>query len=267
MASVVESSPIHSPPGHDVRRPKGILKNSYQNSPPTSPQRERSMSEKEITIANTQINAGHRRSSSGARPAGSRRQSAHESDNNGDAAAMRLQWDEANLYLTEQERTSTMKITEPKTPYAQHYDPAEDPSDDEQETDPLDRAGAVGQAARGPAKDDIPSLSLGEPEEAVPSPPPMARTPSGGEKSVHVDDESLGPHTDNDHLVGLSPEEREKHRKFEELRKRHYEMGNVAQLLGHPEDLPEDEDEDDDAGAGAGAAGVPPVPRVPNGSA
>ena len=215
------------------------------------------MSEKEITIANTQINAGHRRSSSGARPPGSRRQSAHESDHNGDSA-QRLQWDEANLYLTEQERTSTMKITEPKTPYAKHYDPAEDPSDDEaQEVDPLDRAGAVVQGARGNAKDDIPSLSLGEPEEAVPSPPPMARTNSSSEKTVHVDDESLGHRSDDD-LVGLSPEEREKHRKFEELRKKHYEMGNVAQLLGHPEDLPEDDDDEDD---------VPPVPRAPNGSA
>ena len=38
----------------------------------------------------------------------------------------RLKWDEANLYLTEQERTAKMKIDEPKTPYAPHYDPAED---------------------------------------------------------------------------------------------------------------------------------------------
>ena len=39
---------------------------------------------------------------------------------------MRLKWDEANLYLTEQEKNSTMKIDEPKTPYAKHYDPADD---------------------------------------------------------------------------------------------------------------------------------------------
>jgi protein phosphatase inhibitor 2 len=263
MTTIMDNSIVHSPPGPDARRPKSILKNSFQKSPPTSPirQRERSMSEKEITIANTQINAGHRRSSSGARPTGSRRQSGHESDHNGDSS-QRLQWDEANLYLTEQERTSTMKIDEPKTPYAKHYDPAEDPSDDEaaapqtEEHDPLDRAGAAVPPARGAAKDDIPSLSLGEPEEAVPSPPPMARTPSGGEKTAHIDDKSIGHRSDDD-LAGLSPEEREKHHKFEQLRKRHYEMGNVAQLLGHPEDLPEDDDDEED---------VPPVPRVPNGS-
>ena len=43
-----------------------------------------------------------------------------------DETSPRLKWDEANLYLTEQQRDSTMKITEPKTPYAQRYDPSED---------------------------------------------------------------------------------------------------------------------------------------------
>ncbi|KAH7318146.1 hypothetical protein B0I35DRAFT_478683 [Stachybotrys elegans] len=252
MASIVESSPIHSPPGPDAKRPKGILKNSYHGSPPTSPQRERSMSEKEITIANTQINAGHRRSSSAARLAASRRQSSHA---DGLDLSQRLKWDEANLYLTEQERTATMKIDEPKTPYAKHYNPAEDPSDEDEEADPLDASAADRKTARRGAEDDIPGLSLGEPEEEVPAPPPMVRQNSGSEKSVHVDDESFSD--GHDGLVGLSAEEREKHRKFEELRKKHYEMGNVAQLLGHPEDLPEDEDDD---------AAPPPMPPMPNGA-
>lgn len=43
-----------------------------------------------------------------------------------------MKWDEANLYLTEQEKSSTMKIDEPKTPYAKRYDPEED--DDEMRT-------------------------------------------------------------------------------------------------------------------------------------
>jgi protein phosphatase inhibitor 2 len=42
-------------------------------------------------------------------------------------------------------------------------------------------------------------------------------------------------------LPNASQEEREKHRKFEELRKKHYEMKNVKDLLGHPDD---DEDEE-----------------------
>jgi protein phosphatase inhibitor 2 len=58
------------------------------------------------------------------------------------------------------------------------------------------------------------------------------------DKAVHVNDDQ----PDN---VGLSAEEREKHRKFEEMRKKHYEMKNVANLLGHPENL-DDVDEDED---------------------
>ncbi|KAF7559398.1 hypothetical protein G7046_g4753 [Stylonectria norvegica] len=232
-----------------------ILKNSYQKSPPTSPP---PTTDKEITIANTQINAGHRRTSSAARPAGSsRRQSAHSSA--GDdltESSQRLKWDEANLYLTEQERSSTMKITEPKTPYAKHYDPNEDPSDDE---GPLDQSGHSRKGPRPGAEDDIPGLSLGEPEEEVPEGFTPSR--SGSEKSVHVEEDIGSGHNAEDEMANMSPEEREKHLKFERLRKKHYEMKNVAQLLGHPEELPEDEEEDDGTGA------IPPMPRAPNGSA
>ena len=137
-----------------------------------------------------------------------------------------------------------MKITEPKTPYAKHYDPAEDPSDDE--APPSGSAGA-----RTRAEDDIPGLSLGEPEEELPQ-------EASHDKTVHVAEEAASHSAEDDDLVGLSPEEREKHRKFEEARKRHYEMKNVAQLLGNPEALPDDEDDGDEPA-------VPPVPRVPNG--
>ncbi|KAL8364937.1 hypothetical protein RB595_003972 [Gaeumannomyces hyphopodioides] len=252
MATAVSSSPIpHSPPhAGEVKRPKGILKNSFQRSPPVSPGAEQPpnsavdaheppesppMTDKELTIHNTQYNAGHRRSSSTARPgAASRRQSSRTPSHQGedeDESNMRLKWDEANLYLTEQDRTSTMKIDEPKTPYAKHYDPAEDPSDDED----VDMGGsssnsnaAEGAKRRaGSSSDEIPGLSLGEPEEAVP-------------------DEFA----------------REKHRRFNQLRKKHYEMKDVAQLLGHPEDLDDMADDDDEDGSAA-----PPVPPMPNGRA
>ena len=237
------------------------------------------MSGKEVTIANTNINAGHRRSSSAARNStGSRRQSANNSDDLAQSS-QRLQWDEANLYLTEQDRTSTMKITEPKTPYAKHYDPAEDPSDEEDNEqaiadgeegpDPLGGAHPRAKGLRTRASDDIPGLSLGEPEEAVPEDAEGGAAGSSSssrhsnhhhEKTVHVDDESVGHGPEEDDLVGLSPEEREKHRKFEEMRKKHYEMKNVAQLLGNAQGLP-DEDEEEDDGA------PPPMPRIPNGTA
>jgi protein phosphatase inhibitor 2 len=129
-----------------------------------------------------------------------------------------------------------MKITEPKTPYARHYEPSED--EDEEMVD-------------GEPREEIPGLSLGEPEEAVPE----GEFISGRKQSkVHVNDEDATPQHDaeNDYL-GMTPEEREKHRKFEELRKKHYEMKNVAKFLGHPEEL-EDLDDDSDK--------VPEVPTI-----
>lgn len=171
--------------------------------------------------------------------------------------SQRLKWDEANLYLTEQERSSTMKITEPKTPYAKYYDPAEDPSDEDEDMEDVDLAPdevSRSHRRRLAGEDDIPAMSLGEPEEAIPE------SESGKEKqlkAVQVGDRSRdddGLH-DEEELVGLSPEEQEKHRRFEEMRKKHYEMKDVAHLLGHPDVLPDDDDDDDVP---------PPMPPLPN---
>jgi protein phosphatase inhibitor 2 len=146
-----------------------------------------------------------------------------------------LKWDEANLYLTEQEKSSTMKIDEPKTPYAKHYDPAEDEDEmrmldtDELKVDELEMGRSPGRD-KGTREDEIPGLNLGEPEEEVPV------DGEKREKAVHV--------AADDH-VGLSREEVEKHKKFEEMRKKHYEMKNVADLLGHPEELDELDDDGD----------------------
>jgi len=254
-------------------RPKGILKNSFHKSPPqprpldapvSEPNpvaiAERAQSDKEITLQNTMQNAGHRRSPSSSRPGGSRRQSSNTPTLPDEESSMRLKWDEANLYFTEQDKSSTMKIDEPKTPYAQRYDPSED--DEEMRTldaeeilvdekDKLDTLQPIKK--RHAREEEIPGLDLGEPEEMVPEndigeAPRMTRSRSGssrsGEKSVHVKEDGA------DVNVGASKEEQEKHKKFEAMRKRHYEMRNVASLLGHPEDgAPaddEDEEEDDD---------------------
>ncbi|KAL2272573.1 hypothetical protein FJTKL_06291 [Diaporthe vaccinii] len=296
MAEVVEITDAvsHSPPPPNAKRPKGILKNSsYQGrSPPISPVAVASnshavdpttpdpnLSDKEVTIQNTQINAGHRRSSSAARPVGSRRQSSRTPSvtDPAEEADPRIKWDEANLYLTEQERTSTMKITEPKTPYAKHYDPTEDPSDDDDINAPGEGSSGINIRKRkdgshhgkGQNEDDIPGLSLGEPEEAVPDVPAdeveLKRQHRGSGSAVHID----GVAQDE---AGLSPEELEKHRRFEEMRKKHYKMTSVVHTLGHPEEIDtlaaEDDEEDDDDGAQGGAsngAAVPPVPPLPSG--
>lgn len=158
---------------------------------------------------------------------------------------MRLKWDEANLYLTEQEKSSTMKIDEPKTPYAKHYDPTEDEAEvhaidadeimvDELEMDKARMGRSPGKSAKA-REEEIPGLSLGEPEEAVPD----------TEFDEHGKKREGRVHVDGEEHVGLSAEEREKHRKFEELRKKHYEMKNVASLLGHPEELEAMDDDEE----------------------
>jgi len=160
-----------------------------------------------------------------------------------------------------------MKINEPKTPYARHYDPAEDPSDEDEplESEHADGEGSTAQSSRRRpgADDEIPGLSLGEPEEEVPE-HEFAPRP----RAVHVNSNESGHDADEkEYEVGLSAEEREKHRRFEEMRKKHYEMKNVAALLGHPEKLEvdDDEEEDDDEDRNA-APPVPPLPRPVNGS-
>ncbi|KAI9765306.1 MAG: hypothetical protein M1840_007505 [Geoglossum simile] len=305
----------HSPPhihGGDVKRPKGILKNSsFHRSPPqpalsaaTAPASQidpparpelgdHQLSEKDITLQNTLQNAGHRRSSSsGIRSSISRRHSAAagagtEDDDN----KMRLKWDEANLYLTEQEKSSTMKINEPKTPYARRYDPTEDDVEMHQldasdlVVDELDRVTGL----HGAKEEDIPGLELGEPEEAIPTPitgnDRLTRMGSmKSEKQVVLDPDAsdgeggrVSPHRPDGGFE--SEEEEEKHRKFQELRRRHYEMKDVKGLLGygrshlpsvletfsnemsphnrHPEELDELEEDED-------MNGIPDVPMLPN---
>lgn len=247
------NSPLHSPTSHP-ERPKGILKNSssYRSNshdtpfgdaaPAVSPLAERphlsrEKSEKEIVLENTLHNAGpgHRRSSSNARASTSRRQSGaspHLDEN-----SPQLKWDEANLYINEQNRDSTMKIDEPKTPYAKQYDPAED----EEEIEMLDAKDLnVDELDAKPRRrhkvEDIPEFDLGEPELRARR---ESQTPESEKRVLVEPEEDKGYH--GELPPNATQEEKEKHRKFEELRKKHYEMRNVKDLLGHAE-----EDDDDD---------------------
>ncbi|MCJ1241519.1 hypothetical protein MMC14_009524 [Varicellaria rhodocarpa] len=148
-----------------------------------------------------------------------------------------------------------MKINEPKTPYAKHYDPSEDSDDirtldaDDLMVDELDKAKTMAKTRT--REDEIPGLELGEPEEAIPTSSMSNAGSEGlsrsgsvkGEKQVVVDPaaDADGGHGE---MAGWSREEIEKHRKFEEMRKKHYEMKEVKGLLGHPENVDIDEDDD-----------------------
>ncbi len=196
------------------------------------PELNRQMSEKEIVLHNTLRNAGgaHRRSSSNPRGPPSRRHSSNliESDENNP----RLKWDEANLYLTEQQRDSTMKITEPKTPYAKQYDPAEDEEEisalnvEDLMVDELDKAQEEKKHLRA-KEDDIPGLDIGEPEMEA-----SGKETPDSEKRVMVDTILTDDGRHGEETLDMTAEEKEKHRKFEEMRRKHYEMRNVKDLLG-----------------------------------
>ncbi|KAL8677422.1 MAG: hypothetical protein Q9186_006155, partial [Xanthomendoza sp. 1 TL-2023] len=254
-----------------------ILKKSFRNSPPPpasvssnpdpltttnsnplyTPQSlpfepSQPLSEKDLVLQNTLQNAGHRRNSSNPHASVSRRQSSSAGLGQDINPEGRLKWDEANLYLAEQEKSATMKIDEPKTPYAQRYEPTEEEEAEMQMLDAedlqVDELDQIKAKKKQPSMRDrdIPGLELGEPEEPFALDGGSSSSGGGlsragsvkGEKQVVVDPVKDGGHHGEEN-VGLSAEEREKHRLFEQRRKQHYEMKDVKDLLGHPEELDE----------------------------
>ena len=242
----------------------GILKNSTSNHHISAQAQAQAQAQahaqaQEVTLQNTLQNAGRRRSSSATTRRGStsRRSSlanTHHHDAAGDENSPRLKWDEANLYLTEQEKTAKMKIDEPKTPYAPQYKPAEDDDEMEQlelaeaeeslidaqdvKVDELDREKKVTNPRRGVSDDEIPDLELGESEE------PIHANGGGGESDRIVRERRLSNDSnkgekhvvvgedDGDHLM-TTEEAEAKHRNFEQARKKHYEMRNIKEILAY----------------------------------
>jgi len=214
--------------------------------PHPSPANLNAQEERELVLQNTLQNAGHRRSSSAARRASaSRRHSAVASVNNDeDPDKMRLKWDEANLYLAEQESGDRMKITEPKTPF--QYGDAMEEEEDDVAIDPryvnVDEVDlARNKSEKKPRESDIPGLELGEPEEELGGGPGteddrIVRSSSlsrENSKEKHVSVSEGSPGAEFSEQVGMpTREEQEKHREFEQHRKKHYEMKDIKSLLG-----------------------------------
>lgn len=129
-----------------------------------------------------------------------------------------LQWDEINLYKTEQEKAATMKIDEPKTPYEGGFDPN-------------------GEYYRDDEEQEIPDFSLGEGQFEHED---VSQSMNGGqllndEKPLEEGEEEEEKEEEATPLLA-----EDKHRKFDEMRKAHYHL--AANPLKHKIEVP-DEDE------------------------
>ena len=165
-----------------------------------------------------------------------------------------MKWDEANLYLNEGQMGGKMKIDEPKTPFQRNYDPAEDESEmsaldaKDLNVDELDMERAGSETGLPKAKpesrkreSEIPDLEIGEPEMEPasaangPGEPSIARRESEGERRATIDADSMdidgGRHGEEE--SEMTKDELKKHREFEQMRKKHYEMKNIKNLLGY----------------------------------
>ncbi|BFZ54542.1 hypothetical protein PYCC9005_001579 [Savitreella phatthalungensis] len=180
-----------------------------------------------------------------------------------DADPLRLKWDEANLYLTEQERSSTMKITEPKTPYAPKYDPSTDVDSGEgdegvgdggEEMMDLDGVGEIPALELGSAEGEVGGggggvMSMGSGSKLrrkVSLADDDTEAAAARATARNADDSSTHNHNNVHHEDdgGSDPEtEAEKHRRFEELRKQHY--GGAAMALRRGSLPIESSDEDE----------------------
>lgn len=139
-----------------------------------------------------------------------------------------------------------MKITEPKTPY-QYGDAMEEDDDENVAIDPryvnVDEVDlARNKTDKKHRESSIPGLELGEPEDelaAVDTDTDNDRIIRGTslsrenskEKHVSVSDGDDG-HAFQEQVGMPTREEQEKHRQFEEHRKKHYEMKDIKGLLG-----------------------------------
>lgn len=180
-----------------------------------------------------------------------------------------LQWDEENLALTEIQKDSLMKITEPKTPYVRY-----NAETDEVEGDipNLDLSGRFIASSSNPAS---PVLSI-SPTGADASGPSSRRTSTSGRSGSATSSRSTSFNLPNEARREIRSDERDtggevefdeemdeetaaRHAAFVRARGRHYSneaeaMKKAAKLIEDEESDSADASMDDDAGMTNGAA-------------
>jgi len=180
----------------------------------------------------------------------------------GTAAQHSLQWDEENLALTELQKDSQMKITEPKTPYVRY------------------------NAELDEVEGEIPGFDLGR--SSLPTPPPASPSPiepssprrpsfSSGKRpgrsgsgsssrsaSFNIPTEDLQGQVEEESSdeEPMTPEALAKHEAFLKARGRHY--SNEAEAMKRGSSLTDSEEEEGDSTGDGGV--VPPLAKA-NGKA
>ncbi|VEU20398.1 DEKNAAC101272 [Brettanomyces naardenensis] len=216
-----------------MSEPRGILKNApedatYKREPRNELDPEKSKFDRQKVIENTRMNS--KLAGLNAEQGNIIRQRlAHQAkirdSQIADEAAFaldddHLKWDEKNIILNEQEKSATMKIDEPKTPYEggfnpnnEYYRPDEDDTTGEDELGDINLGEGVADDKNVVPNETIEVVESEQPEPAL---------------EEESEEKELSP--------------AEKHKLFELKRKQHYHMkGNV---LKHP--LPEPDDDDKD---------------------
>ncbi|KAJ3393120.1 hypothetical protein HDU84_002797 [Entophlyctis sp. JEL0112] len=163
-------------------------------------------------------------------------------------------WTEDNILITEAQKNSTMKITEPKTPFI-HYNMSTDEIVGEvppmQLTSALEYAAIQLDEKNHNKEDGHPNSSnsasssasfmlLSESEKSI-----GESGGSGNMRASSVRSES-GSDWDDDDSHHMTEEEREKHLRFERMRAQHYNM--KYSLAEARKKLAEEEDDDDEDG-------------------
>lgn len=176
--------------------PRGILRNKSDNQSPP----ENSELDRQEVIRNTRLNAQLASDSSKGDRIRAKLAEAKKEKGEGGQDGDHLKWDEINLYKTEQEKNSTMKIDEPKTPYEGGFDPEGEYYRDDVE--------------------EIPEFTLGKGELDAET---AGLTSLGGSEVLANPDLE---EEEEDQPEELTAEER--HRRFEEKRKEHYHLKGLA---------------------------------------
>ncbi|KAF9266292.1 hypothetical protein L218DRAFT_105736 [Marasmius fiardii PR-910] len=187
----------------------------------------------------------------------------------GAQAQQHLQWDEENIALTEIQKDSLMKITEPKTPYVRY-----NPETDEVEGDipvldlngrfvsppspisptnadsssPSSRRTSVSSTGRPPASTSGRSSSSGQSSRSTSfNLPDEARKPIRAERGEQAEEVEVDEEMDEETAA--------KHAAFVRARGRHY--SNEAEAMKRAAELMAEEDELD-------IEGLPEIPPLPN---